>query len=108
MQIKTKIPDKDGTFELIDVGDHHYAVVDREDYIWLKRYKWSHIHTRYKIYAVRSILRGGQLRYIRMHRVIMRTPQGWQTHHKYGDTLDNRKENLENLPSQVHALLHGW
>lgn len=70
------------------------ALVDDEDYKWLKHHKWQFSST--NGYAV------GQLRYdngtysekVLMHRQIMNTPKKLHTDHINGDKLDNRKTNL--------------
>ncbi|EDL65002.1 hypothetical protein BSG1_14814 [Bacillus sp. SG-1] len=44
---------------------------------------------------VRGLKKDGTM--VRLHRFLMNTPKGLQCHHKNGDRLDNRKDNLENV-----------
>lgn len=68
------------------------AIVDDEDYEELNKFKWQ-LHS--EGYAVREIWNpGGKRKRVRMHRVIMNTPEGMDTDHRNGNRLDNRKENL--------------
>lgn len=85
-----------------------FAIVDDEDFHYLSRFKWriwngSSKQPNNTIYAARSLMfkspDGVQIgrkkdRWIYMHEEIVPTKQNLLTHHKNGDTLDNRKENL--------------
>lgn len=42
---------------------------------------------------------------IPLHRLIMNNPEGMDVHHKNGNTLDNRKENLQIMTKLEHARL---
>lgn len=73
------------------------ALVDADDYIWLKNYKWStdaaSLDPARKQYVWASI----QGEVWRLHRLIMgvpRTGRLTQVDHINGDTLDNRRCNL--------------
>lgn len=90
----------------MQVGEGVYTWVDLDDYAYLMKHKWTTLKTRYKLYVVRQVCRKGYFRKIRMHRVIMRPPPGFHVHHKNGNTLDNRRENLENMRAKDHACLH--
>jgi hypothetical protein len=90
-----------------------FTLVDDEDYEELSKYKW---------FAMKKVLRKGLVFYaarnapansvsherglLWMHRVIMNTPDGFDTDHINGDRLDNRRENLricthiENMQNQ--------
>lgn len=74
------------------------AKVDDEDFKRLARWKWMARPGKSgsDFYAVRDTRRGGKLRTVRMHRVIMVLTEGdglWVDHIS-GDSLDNRKANL--------------
>ena len=64
-----------------------YAIVDREDYEWLMKFKWHTNCSRGKFYAVNS-------RKQKMHRLIMNAPSDKFVDHINGDGRDNRKANL--------------
>jgi hypothetical protein len=40
------------------------------------------------------------------HRLVAQTPEGLETHHKNGDTGDNRPENLQPMTRGEHARAH--
>lgn len=73
------------------------AIVDDEDYEALTKWKWCyHKNPRNNSgYAVgNSRNQDGKRITIRMHRVILDTPPGYETDHVNGNGLDNRKDNL--------------
>ena len=76
-----------------------------DDWEWLRlcRYKWR-VNDNGKGHE--SIVRSDKKRTIYMHREIANTPEGMETHHikAYGDAIDNRKENLENLTKSEHRM----
>ena len=53
-------------------------------------------------YVARSIREGNKIKTIRLHRWIMNAPKGFEVHHKNGNSLDNRRENLEVLTPEEH------
>lgn len=68
------------------------AIVDDEDFDELNKHKW-HLHS--EGYAIRTVWNGKEKQTrLRMHRVIMKTPDGMDTDHLNGNRIDNRKENL--------------
>lgn len=71
------------------------ALVDDEDYEYLSQWNW---HCLSNGYAARRDLgaRKDERKYIRMHRLINKTPEGLFTDHINGNKLDNRKSNLRN------------
>lgn len=73
------------------VGRDHVALVDAADLGLVNRWKWKPLlgHNS-KVYAVRSTARGA----VYMHRVILRTADGFETDHINGNGLDNRRANL--------------
>lgn len=80
-----------------------HALVDNEDYPIVSQNKW-HVS---KGYAVRDVyLRGldgkKEQIHISMHQQIMNTPQGWDTHHKNNNRLDNRRKNLVTCTRKEH------
>lgn len=82
------------------------VLLDDWDWLRLCRYKWRlNDNGNGHKSVVRSERKHGKSRTIYMHRDIMKTPEGMEVHHKktYGDIIDNRKENLENLTKSEHS-----
>jgi len=72
-----------------------FALVDDEDYGWLSQWKWHALKARNTYYAQRSVpLGNGKYKNLRMHREVVKTPQGLFTDHIDGDGLNNQKANL--------------
>lgn len=67
-----------------------FALVDDTDYPNLVLFKW---HVAGRGYVIRNINKG-QVGNTKMHRLIMRVPDGQGIDHINGNKLDNRKENL--------------
>ena len=68
-----------------------FALVDDKDFEWLKQFKW-HCGERGR-YAVTK--RNGTS--VRMHRMINKTPQGFETDHINRNTFDNQRKNLRTV-----------
>jgi UDPglucose 6-dehydrogenase len=67
------------------------TIVDTEDYEWLNKWSWYYAHG----YAVRTIYdEKGKPYQLRMHRLLINTPDGMDTDHVNRNRLDNRKSNL--------------
>lgn len=67
------------------------AIVDNDDFEYLNQFRW---YLNSEGYAVRDKRSGGKRTRIRMHREIIKTPDGMDTDHINNNRLDNRKENL--------------
>jgi hypothetical protein len=81
----------DGSFRYITLTKSRQALVDPQDYEWLKDYKWCTLVTRDgRAYAQARI--GGRMVY--MHRLIKNAPRGKCVDHINGNGLDNRRCNL--------------
>lgn len=76
-----------------NVVDH--ALVDPVD-VLLSRHRW-HRGGKRRRYAVAAI----NGRTVLMHRLIMGSPQHQQVRHLNGNTLDNRRGNLEVVPTKA-------
>lgn len=69
------------------------ALVDDEDFEWLNQWRWYYRQG----YARRNFYRmPGKGKTILMHRLILKTPDGFETDHVDGDGLNNRRINLRN------------
>lgn len=66
-----------------------YVLVDDEDFEYLNQWKWY-----FDRYAMRNEKVNGKRRKVLIHRIIMNTPEGFETDHINGDKLDNRRANL--------------
>jgi len=72
----------------------------------LLQFKWRAVQAKRSWYAKANIVSHGKTITIAMHRFIARTPTGKVCHHKNGNSLDNRKMNLENMGKKSHDLYH--
>ena len=71
-------------------------------------FKWCAKKSHSKFYAMRKIRTGGKVKYLLMHRVIANTPDNQLCHHKNGNSLDNRRLNLENMSPFEQAKFFSW
>lgn len=72
-----------------------YAIVDKDDFEWLNQWKW-YINNRG--YALRSVrVATNKKRPLFMHRLLNKTPDGFDTDHINGNPLDNRRCNLRTV-----------
>lgn len=83
----------------IKLSQGKIAIVDDNLFEELNKYKWH-----YGLgYARRNIrLENGKRKMAFMHRVIMNTPEGFETDHINGNTLDNRCENLRIVTKELN------
>lgn len=91
---------------LIELGSGHAVIIDADDYEKLSGHRWFAKKSAHCVYAVRKIVSGGREHLIRMHRVIVNCPGGFEVHHKNHNTLDNRKSNLEITSPENHKNYH--
>lgn len=92
------------TMKEIPLSQDKVALVDDDMYDYLSKWKWCY----HKGYAARNelfITASGEKarKLVRMHRVIMNAPDGMDVDHRWGDTLDNRKENLRICTRQQNS-----
>ncbi len=66
------------------------TIVDDEDFKFLSQWRWGFDGR----YAYRREQRDKVIKKIYMHKVINKTPHGFDTDHINGNKLDNRRENL--------------
>jgi len=82
-------------YRRIYLGEGEWTIVDAEDYYRLGNFKWCVSGHGSQFYAVRNVKVGDErTRTVRLHREIIRAPEGLVVDHKNGDTLDNRRANL--------------
>lgn len=80
------------------------ALIDDEDYPLVEGFRW---HTNAKGYATCCKYLGEyKNKIIFMHRLINKTPKGWDTDHINGNPLDNRKCNLRTASRSLNR--HNW
>jgi len=95
-------------FRKIPLTQGKYAIVDPEDYEELARYNWYAVQSPRGFYAQRSVSvkakngRSGQEN-VRMHRVILKAPEGKFVDHINHNGLDNRKSNLRICTMQQNS-----
>jgi len=87
----------------IKLTQNKIAIVDDDDYLQLSSHSWFFVQNRSGPtgYARRGQKLNG--RTVSMHRLIMKLPEGMVVHHKNGNGLDNRKENLCLITPSTHA-----
>jgi len=66
------------------------AIVDDSDFEDVSKYRWYYAHG----YAVRTVYNNGKPYQLRMHRLLLNTPNGMDTDHVNRNRLDNRRKNL--------------
>ena len=89
----------------IALSQGQYALVDDEDFPSLSKHKWFAHRDGHTYYALRNINIGkNKSTTIRMHRIILNTPDGMHTDHINGDGIDNRKGNLRICTKQQNDM----
>lgn len=92
----------------IRLTQEKWVEVDKDDLIWLTRYKWyakknkSKSSPEGKFYAARSYRIGGFPITVYMHREIMDCPDSKEVDHKNDNSLCNKRENLVVLTRKQH------
>lgn len=76
--------------------------IDKEDEYLLSKYNFWAIKTETGFYIVKGNGKNKDFSYL--HRLITNAPKGYHVHHKNGDTLDNRRCNLEVLTPRLHSI----
>lgn len=84
----------------IELTRGKFAIIDDDDYFWIKAWKWS---CNDQGYARRIRKVKGKCHEVRMHRAIVAAPLGLDVDHIDGNRLNNRKSNLRlSTRSQNH------
>lgn len=74
-----------------------------EDYDWLVKFRWYPKQKGFNFYFYRKVVKNGQEYRFWAHREISKPQNGEDVHHINNFTLDNRRENLQNIPHDLHA-----
>ena len=84
---------------IIELTKGMVAKVSDSDYELVSDYKWyAHKGTSGHYYAANMTNKvDGKRQRIFMHRLINNTPEGFETDHANGDSLDNRRNNLRTV-----------
>ena len=102
MLIKREPEPQGSNYAAIVLSSKYCTLLDLDDYDRLCCFRYRPKRKKKKIYAVRRFKHQGKTYEIAMHREIMNSRPGEEPHHKNHNTLDNRKENLENVPHDNH------
>lgn len=88
------------------LSNGYYAVVDDEDYDWLKQWTW---HAATNKYAARCRRKKEPARNYQtlMHRLITKCPKNRQVDHINGNRLDNRRKNLRIIKIEENGFNRG-
>ena len=79
----------------VELTQKFFTIVDDEDYLYLKNYKWDVCRSKYSYYARTRIKdKNNKRNTILMHRMIMKAPKYMQVDHISGNGLNNLKNNL--------------
>jgi len=83
-------------FRRIPLTKGKSAIVDPDDYPWLRKDRWNIYNLNRKYYAKRKVAIDKNFKYITiyMHRMIINVPDGLFVDHINNNGLDNRKANL--------------
>lgn len=90
----------------IQLNHNLYAIIDDDDWDYLTHFHWSARRSHSNIYAIRKETRTRRRVTIFMHRELTHAGPNEHVHHKNGNTLDNRLENLQVITPFEHAQIH--
>jgi len=95
------------TFRKIPLSRGKFAIVDPEDYDWLRAYKWHAQKGPRTWYAVHSLTNGKKekRKNLQMHSLLVDIPPGMFCDHINHNGLDNRKANLRPATHTQNASL---
>jgi len=94
--------------ETIPIAGNRNTIIDKEDFERCSRYRWQvRREGKSQIDYVSGYLIGNYKNRIKLHRFIMGLNKGDSliVHHINGNTLDNRKENLQIMTHSKHCKL---
>jgi hypothetical protein len=82
--------------KLIPLTRGLFAQVDDKNYDWLNQWKWYAKKTKYTYYAIRCTQHNNKKVFIRMHRLIMNTPNNLDVAHLDHNGLNCLESNMRN------------
>jgi len=85
-----------------------YALVDPDWFDFLIQSNWYAKKSNSQYYACRKVTINGSTFFIRMHRIVASTPIDLVCHHINGNSLDNRRANLQNMSWDEHAKYYSY
>jgi hypothetical protein len=94
-----------GDVAYIPLSRGQYAIVDTADLLLVSRYRWRVTMKGRSIFENFGAMTRGS-RPMVMHRLITDAPPGLDVHHRDGDSLNNRHENLLVCTKDEHQRIH--
>ncbi len=101
----TQSPQFELVCPVIKLTNGMVSLVDPEIWVSINRHGWKAIKSRGGFYAVKTSKRNGKHKTEYLHRLIAKPAAGYEVHHINGNTLDNRKMNLQIATPQIHKEL---
>ena len=83
-----------GDLAYIPLSNGQFATIDAVDVPLVEGYNWTAAVRKHTTHVFRGSTVEGKHRWVWLHRVIAKTPDGMFTDHTNGDGLDNRRCNL--------------
>jgi hypothetical protein len=84
-----------GNIAYVPLTKGYEAIIDAADVPLVDGYNWSAmVVTEKLVYAVRKFRQGGKQHTVRMHRVVMGQPKGFEVDHRDSNGLHNCRNNL--------------
>lgn len=84
----------DGNIAYVPLTKGYEAVINAADVPLVERWNWFPLVTPRTVYAHRMDYSGDAPRGVRLHRLLMGEPEGFEVDHQDCDGLNNRRKNL--------------
>jgi len=101
-----EIQSADPSIAIIPLTHGKFAIVDPDLHRYLNQFYWRAVKSKHCWYAVRRQQIGKRTITIKMHREIAKTPEDMHCHHRHGNSLDNRRAELQNMYPLEHKIHH--